>query len=70
MRAHDDPLVGDADAHALVEALVLAEQRPQGVGQRLDVGDLAVADDAGPRAARSPRGRWTMRAVDRDLTRP
>jgi hypothetical protein len=45
--AHDDLLVGEADAHALVEALVLAVQRPQGIGQAIDVGDLAVADDPG-----------------------
>jgi hypothetical protein len=42
----DDLLVGDADADALAEALVLAEQRAQGLGQRLRVGHLAVPDDA------------------------
>ena len=45
--AHDDLLVGEADADALVQALVLAVQRPQRLGQTVDVGDLAVADDPG-----------------------
>ena len=45
--AHDDLLVGEADADALVQALVLAVQRSQRFGQALDVGDLAVADDPG-----------------------
>ena len=45
--ADDDLLVGQADADALVEALVLAVQGPQRVGQAIDVGDLAVADDPG-----------------------
>ncbi len=45
-RAHDDALVGHADAHALAE-LVLGEELAQDVGQRLHVHDLAVAYDAG-----------------------
>ena len=45
-RAHHDALVGDAEAHAPAE-LVLGEQVAQRGGERLDVDDLAVADDAG-----------------------
>ena len=44
-RAHDDPLVGDAEAHALVQPCARGEAL-EGGGQRLHVGDLAVADDA------------------------
>jgi hypothetical protein len=43
--AHDDLLVGQADADALVEALVGPVERAQCVGETVDVGDLAVADD-------------------------
>ena len=42
----DDPAVGDADAHPLVE-VVRAEELAQRVGERVNLGDLAVADDAG-----------------------
>ena len=66
--AHDDLLVGEADADALVQALVLAVQRPQGLGQAVDVGDLAVADD--PRLERRERGALDAQtAVDRRPTR-
>ncbi len=44
--AHEDPLAGDAQAHALAE-LVLLEEVPQRLGERLDVGDLAVAQQPG-----------------------
>ena len=44
--AHHDALVGDAQAHALAE-LVLGEQVTERGGERLDVDDLAVTDDAG-----------------------
>ena len=44
--ADDDLLVGDADADALAEALVLAEQGARAPRPGLDVGDLAVAHDA------------------------
>ena len=57
--AHDDLLIGQADANALAEALVLAIERPQRVRQALDVGDLAVADD--PRLERSEGRRSTRR---------
>jgi hypothetical protein len=45
-RAHDDPLVGDPEPDPVREP-VLVEQRLQRVGERLDVGDLAVPQDAG-----------------------
>ena len=45
-RAHDDALVGDAQADALAE-LVGGEQVAQRRRESLDVDDLAVADDAG-----------------------
>ena len=62
--AHDDLLIGQADANALVEALVLAIERPQRVRQALDVGDLAVADD--PRLEQSEGRRLDAQAaVDR-----
>ena len=44
-RARDDPLVGDAEPHAAGQ-LVLGEERPQLLGQRLRVGDFAVTQDA------------------------
>ena len=44
-RAHDDPLVRDADADALAE-LVLGEQHAQRGGERLDIDHLAFANDA------------------------
>ena len=44
-RAHDDALVGDAQAHA-ARQVVLGEQRLERLGEGLRVGDLAVADDA------------------------
>ena len=47
-RAHDDALVGDAEAHALGQ-LVLGEERLERLGERDGVGDLAVAQDAGPK---------------------
>ena len=43
---HHDPVVGDADAHALAE-LVLGEHVAQNRRERLDVDDLAVTHDAG-----------------------
>ena len=46
-RAHDDALVGDAEAHALGQ-LVLGEERLERLRERDRVGDLAVAHDAGP----------------------
>ena len=45
-RAHDDPLVGDAEPYPPAE-LVLREQLAQHGGERVDVDDLAVAHDAG-----------------------
>ena len=45
-RAHDDALIGEAEAHPLAE-LVLGEHRAQNLGERLDVDDLAVADHPG-----------------------
>ena len=45
-RAHDDPLVGDAQAHARGKP-VLGEERLQRLRESGDVGDLAVAQDAG-----------------------
>ena len=45
-RAHDDALVGDADAHAGAE-VVVGEQGAQRLAERGGVDDLAVAQDAG-----------------------
>ena len=44
-RPRQDPLAGDAQADALAE-LVLLEEAAQGLGERLDVDDLAVAEQA------------------------
>jgi hypothetical protein len=44
--ADDDLLVGQADANALVQPPVGAIERAQRLGEALDVGDFAVADDA------------------------
>jgi hypothetical protein len=44
-RAHDDPLVGDPEPHALGQ-LVLVEERAQRLRQRRRVGHVAVAQDA------------------------
>ena len=46
-RAHDDPLVGDAQAHAAGK-VVGVEELAQRLGQGGRVGGLAVAQDAGP----------------------
>ena len=59
--AHDDALVGDAEADALAE-LVLGEQVTERGGERVDVDDLAVADDAGGKRRRGG-------ALDLDLAR-
>ena len=59
--AHHDALVGDAEADALAE-LVLGEQIAERGGERLDVDDLSVTDDAG--------GKWRGRgALDLHLAR-
>ena len=60
--ADDDPLVGDADAHALVQ-LVGPEELAQRLGEGLDVGDLAVADDAGLERDARRRARSSMRPL-------
>ena len=48
---HHDAVVGDADAHALAE-LVLGEHVAQDRRKRLDVDDLAIANDAGRQRGR------------------
>ena len=63
--ADDDLLVGQADADALAEPLVGAIERAQGLDEAVDVGDLAVADDA--RLERQDGGVLDAQtAVDRD----
>jgi hypothetical protein len=57
--ADDDLLVGDADADALAQALVVALEGAEGTRERVRVDDLAVAQDA--RLERGDRG-----AIDRD----
>ena len=52
-RAHDDPLVRDAEPHA-VGQLVLGEHGPEGLGQCLRIGDFAVTQDAGPKRGDGP----------------
>ena len=54
-RAHDDALVGDAQAHA-ARQVVLGEQRLERLGEGLRVGDLAVPDDARAQMRRPRRG--------------
>ena len=54
-RAHDDALVGDAQAHALGQ-LVLGEERLERLRQGDRIGDLAVAHDAGPKLGDSAAG--------------
>jgi hypothetical protein len=54
-RAHDDALVGDAHSDALGK-LVLVEHLAKHCGERVDVDDLTIADDAG----RERRGRRAL----------
>ena len=44
--ADADPVVGDAEPHALARKLVLAEERAQRVGEQLRLAQLAADDDA------------------------
>ena len=64
-RAHDDPLVGDAQAHALGQ-VVLGEERLDRLGQSDRVGDLAVAHDTGPELSDSSAGQGDG-AINGDL---
>ena len=64
-RADDDPLVGDTEAHALRDA-VLVEERLQRLRQGGDVGDLAVAQDAGAKGGHGATLE-RHRTVDGDL---
>ena len=64
-RAHDDPLVGDAETHALGQ-LVLGEERLERLRERDRIGDLAVAHDAGPELGDRAAGQGEG-AVDADL---
>ena len=54
-RADDDALVGDAEAHRLGSSC--SAKSLQRLGERADVGDLAVAQDAGRSWATAPRVR-------------
>ena len=59
-RAQHRALVGDADAHALAQA-VLGEQLAQGVAERALVDDLALADGVGRAAGRRRARRGSSR---------
>ena len=64
-RAHDDPLVGDAQAHAPGQ-VVLVEEGAQRLGERGRIGHVTVAQDAGPQVG-DGAALERQRAVDVDL---
>ena len=63
--ADHDALIGDPEAHA-ARQVVVGEEGLERLGEALDVGDLAVAHDAGVERA-GGRTLDRHRAVDADL---